>query len=140
MSLEINHLNVNKHIYHKKKIGLTKPENHSYKFLTEKKPKKSNKIFSDLDIKRKNYSQNTYSLDLLKEDSNNNINKIEDKISNGNNKIINKEIQNELELFFAEINLPKEYSEKFIENGFDDLNLLKFQTKSVIALTNQNLI
>ena len=140
MSLQLNQINNNNnHIYHKKKIG-SKPENHSYKFLTEKKQKKSNKIFADFDIKRKNYSQNEYSLDLLKEDSNNNnINATEDKISN-NNKVTNKESQNELELFFTEINLPKEYSEKFIDNGFDDLNLLKFQTKSVIALTNQNLI
>ena len=37
------------------------------------------------------------------------------------------------------IKLPKEYTEKFIDNGFDDLNLLKFQTKSGIALSNQNL-
>ena len=41
--------------------------------------------------------------------------------------------------FFTEINLPKEYAYKFIENGFDDLNLLIFQTKSSIALSNQNL-
>ena len=50
-----------------------------------------------------------------------------------------EENQNQLEIFFSEIKLPKEYAKKLIDNGFDDLNLLKFQTKSGIALSNQNL-
>ena len=33
----------------------------------------------------------------------------------------------------------KEYAQKFIDNGFDDLNLLLFQTESGIAISNQNL-
>jgi len=48
---------------------------------------------------------------------------------------------NEIELahFFEEINLPLNYSKNFIENGFDDLNIILNLTKTSIALTNQNL-
>ena len=135
---------LNKTIYQKKKIRLCKSENPEYNFATEKKPKKNLTILKDIDIKRNNLSG--YSLDIIKH-KNNNINKKknekekEDDKQNKENKINSKleENQNQLEIFFSEIKLPKEYAKKFIENGFDDLNLLKFQTKSSIALSNQNL-
>ena len=41
--------------------------------------------------------------------------------------------------FFEEINLPLNYSKQFIENGFDDLNIILNLTKTSIAITNQNL-
>ena len=49
--------------------------------------------------------------------------------------------KNEIELihFFNEINLPFNYAKKFIENGFDDLNIILFLTKTSTAITNQNL-
>ena len=49
--------------------------------------------------------------------------------------------KNEIELihFFNEINLPLNYAKKFIENGFDDLNIILNLTKTSIAITNQNL-
>lgn len=42
--------------------------------------------------------------------------------------------------FFSEINLPSVYATKFIENGFDNLNILIKMTKNGIAINNQNLI
>ena len=146
-------------VYQKKKIGLSKSESNQYKFLTEKKEKKQIGIFKELDIKRN--ILNSHSLTNINSDITNNINYVENENENGtkekkenennnnlnideNNKNINRifninDNKNELELFFAEINLPKEYSQKFIDNGFDDLNLLKEQTKSGIALSNENL-
>ncbi len=148
-------IKLNNTIYQKKKINLLKSENPGYKYLTEKKNKKTTsytKNIQDINIKRNHKSKDDYSLDLFDKDkdSNNNnitiidknkyneVNSKENKINT--NKIYNiKDSQNLLELFFTEINLPKEYAYKFIENGFDDLNLLIFQTKSSIALSNQNL-
>ena len=151
----MNQLNI---VYQKKKIGLSKSENSQYKFLTEKKTKKQNGIFADFDIKRNilnsqslfnknsdfnnniNKDANENENKEEKENKNNNINKDENNNDININKITNnKDSKDELELFFKEINLPKEYSQKFIDNGFDDLNLLKEQTKSGIALSNQNL-
>ena len=49
--------------------------------------------------------------------------------------------KNETELihFFNEINLPLNYAKKFIENGFDDLNIILNLTKTSMAISNQNL-
>ena len=145
-------INLNNNIYKKKKIVCSKSETPGYKNLTEKKTKKTisfTKDIKDINIKSNNITNNSYSLDLLHEEASNiskekNKDKIKDKsnesLNNENNKIsIVKDTQSQLELFFTEINLPREYAEKFIENGFDDLNLLIIQTKSGIALTNQNL-
>jgi ankyrin repeat protein len=41
--------------------------------------------------------------------------------------------------FIKEINLPKEYANILIDNGFDILEVLICQTKKSIAITNQNL-
>ena len=41
--------------------------------------------------------------------------------------------------FLTEINLPKEYSNNLIDNGFDNLDVLISQTKNGIALTYENL-
>ena len=41
--------------------------------------------------------------------------------------------------FIEEINLPKNYANILLENGFDDLELLILQTKNGVALTDQNL-
>ena len=45
----------------------------------------------------------------------------------------------ELINFFSEINLPTIYADKFIDNGFDDLDVILSLTKTSIAITNQNL-
>ena len=144
-------INLNNNIYKKKKIVCSKSENPGYKNLTEKKTKKTisfTKDIKDINIKRNNISNNSYTLDLLHEETSNNTkeknkdksqDKNNERLKNENKISIVKDTQSQLELFFIEINLPKEYAEKFIENGFDDLNLLIIQTKSGIALTNQNL-
>ena len=41
--------------------------------------------------------------------------------------------------FIQEINLPKEYANNLIDNGFDILEVLIYQTKKSIAITYQNL-
>ena len=41
--------------------------------------------------------------------------------------------------FITEINLPKEYANNLIDNGFDNLEMLISQTKNEIALTYENL-
>ena len=41
--------------------------------------------------------------------------------------------------FITEINLPKEYANNLIDNGFDNLDVLIYQTKHGIALTYENL-
>ena len=45
----------------------------------------------------------------------------------------------ELINFFSEINLPATYADKFIDNGFDDLDVILSLTKTSISITNQNL-
>ena len=45
----------------------------------------------------------------------------------------------ELANFFTEINLPSTYADKFLDNGFNDLNILLTLTKTSISITNQNL-
>ena len=57
------------------------------------------------------------------------------------NTIKTKSIDKKEELFkfISEINLPKSYAESLIDNGFDDLEMLVFQTKNSIALSDQNL-
>lgn len=56
---------------------------------------------------------------------------------NNNNYLKKNEI--ELNNFFNEINLPLSYTNKFIENGFDDLNVILMSTKTLLAISNQNL-
>ena len=56
----------------------------------------------------------------------------------------NKELYNSLKFskiieFITEINLPKEYANILIDNGFDNLDVLIYQTKHGIALTYENL-
>ena len=56
----------------------------------------------------------------------------------------NKDLYNSLKFskifeFIAEINLPKEYANNLIDNGFDDLDVLIYQAKHGIALTYENL-
>jgi hypothetical protein len=141
-----NHEQINNTIiYQKKKSNLSKPEKHEYKFMTEKKAKKTINIREMMENKRKNIKGGSYSLDVSEPTKNENLN---EKINKDDNNYIksnrltlddDNDNQNQLELFFIEINLPKEYAKKFIENGFDDLNLLLFQTKSGIALSDQNL-
>ena len=58
-------------------------------------------------------------------------------ISNKASKLIGKKAQ--LIKFIEEINLPKNYANILLENGFDDLELLILQTKNGVALTDQNL-
>ena len=133
---------LNKTIYQKKKIGLSNNEKHEYKFLTEKKPKKKSSYMGHIYSKENNVSGQSNSFDILKKSNNNSSYEEKKENENSSNDTINSKTEdnlNEIELFLTEINLPKEYAQKFIDNGFDDFNLLKYQTKSGIALSNQNL-
>ena len=56
-----------------------------------------------------------------------------------NNLNYSKKNESELIHFFNEISLPLNYAKKFIENGFDDLNIILHITKTGITITNQNL-
>ena len=58
-------------------------------------------------------------------------------ISNKDSKSLNK--KEELIKFMEEIGLPQIYANNLLYNGFDDLEVLISQTKSSIALTDQNL-
>ena len=58
-------------------------------------------------------------------------------IANKTPKSIDK--KTELINFIEEINLPKQYADILLDNGFDDLELLILQTKNGVALTDQNL-
>lgn len=131
----------NKTVYKKKRI-LCNSDNVNYRFMTEKKQKKQKKQYNldDLSIKKYNYTESpsAYSLDLLKPAKNMKLKVIENAYIN-NKKIKEEDNEGQLNNFFTEINLPKEYTKKFIENGFDDLGLLLIQTKSGVALSNQNL-
>ena len=65
--------------------------------------------------------------------------KIIDDSYNINTNIYLKYNKSELINFFSEINLPSIYAHKFIENGFDDLNVILMLTKTSITITNKNL-
>ena len=58
-------------------------------------------------------------------------------ISNKTSKSINKKM--ELSKFISDINLPKNYVNILLDNGFDDLDVLIVQAKNGMALTEQNL-
>lgn len=60
-----------------------------------------------------------------------------DETYNINNSL--KYNKTELTNFFTEINLPSIYADKFMENGFDDLNIILSLTKTSISITNKNL-
>ena len=62
------------------------------------------------------------------------------QLSDENNNLnYSKKNESELIHFFNEISLPLNYAKKFIENGFDDLNIILHITKTGITITNQNL-
>jgi hypothetical protein len=90
----------------------------------------------NLPIFDSNSTSNTYKIHNKKNIS---ICKINEELFHmSEKKDINKN-ETELTNFFWEINLPTEYTFKFIENGFDDLKILIEMTKSGIAMSNQNL-
>lgn len=80
-------------------------------------------------------TSNTYK----KEVNNISINKINSNIAFIPKSELNNIYESELINFFLEINLPSSYAFKFIENGFDDLDILIEMTKTGIAISNQNL-
>ena len=85
-----------------------------------------------------NLSLNSYQQQSLT--TSNTFNNENFEVNNNSKKssIIEEKIA-ELKKFIQEINLPIEYVNKFMDNGFDDLEVLLYQTKNGIALSNQNL-
>ena len=129
-----------KTVYKKKRI-ISNSDNIEYRFLTEKKNKKEYNP-KDVDIKKYMLSAShppPFSVENFEIEKNKNINNCKNNNYIKDNKQRGEENEKELIHFFTEINLPKEYAQKFIDNGFDDLNLLLFQTESGIAISNQNL-
>ena len=131
----------NKTVYKKKRI-LSNYDNGEYRYMTEKKQKKQKRQYNleELNIKKYNLSNSpsAFSLDLLEPKKNMKLNIIENDYIN-NKKKKDEDNEEQLNNFFNEINVPKEYTKNFIDNGFDDLGLLLIQTKSGVALSNQNL-
>ena len=131
----------NKTVYKKKRI-FSNSDNGEYRFMTEKNQRKQKKQynFEELNIKKYNLtkSPSAFSLDLLEPAKNMKLNVIENDYFN-KKKLKDEDNEEQLNHFFTEINVPKEYTKIFIDNGFDDLGLLLIQTKSGVALSNQNL-
>lgn len=131
----------NKTVYKKKRI-LCNSDNGEYRYMTEKNQRKQKKQYNleELNIKKYNFtnSPSAFSLDILEPTKNMKLNVIENDYIN-NKKIKDEDNEKQLNHFFTEINVPREYTKNFIDNGFDDLELLLIQTKSGIALSNQNL-
>ena len=131
----------NKTVYKKKRI-LSNYDNGEYRYMTEKKQKKQKRQYNleELNIKKYNLSNSpsAFSLDLLEPKKNMKLNIIENDYIN-NKKKKDEDNEEQLNNFFNEINVPKEYTKNFIDNGFDDLGLLLIQTKTGVALSNQNL-
>ena len=131
----------NKTVYKKKKV-FSNSDNGEYRYMTEKNQKKQKKQYNleELNIKKYNLtkSPSAFSLDLIEPSKNMKLNIIENDYIN-NKKIKDEDNEEQLNRFFTEINVPKEYTKNFIDNGFDDLGLLLIQTKTGVALSNQNL-
>jgi len=131
----------NKTIYKKKKI-FSNSDIGEYRYMTEKNQKKQKRQYNleELNIKKYNFtkSPSAFSLDLIEPTKNMKLNVIENDNIN-KKKTKDEDNEEQLNQFFTEINLPKEYTKNFIDNGFDDLGLLLTQTKSGVALSNQNL-
>jgi hypothetical protein len=126
----------NKTVYKKKKV-FSNSDNGEYRYMTEKNQKKQKKQYNleELNIKKYNLtkSPSAFSLDLIEPSKNMKLNIIENDYIN-NKKIKDEDNEEQLNRFFTEINVPKEYTKNFIDNGFDDLGLLLIQTKTGVAL------
>jgi hypothetical protein len=107
-----------------------KNKNKLKKILIPKTPLKNSTNYND------NNNTNTLSKIFLKEVK---PNYLYDSTSTCNTDTKNKNKNSELVNFFTEINLPLVYAIKFIENGFDDLNIILALTKTSTAITNKNL-
>ena len=100
------------------------------------KKSKSNLKEGKINLTSKNFS--LYESTSTSNTCEKNKNKFKFHESINNNNYLKK---NEIELnnFFNEINLPLSYTNKFIENGFDDLSVILSSTKTLLAISNQNL-
>ena len=89
------------------------------------------------------YDSNSTSNTYKKKRNNISINKINNKMNNASTGESGlgmiKKNENDLINFFWEINLSTDYAFKFIENGFDDLNILIEMNKTGNAISNKNL-
>jgi hypothetical protein len=132
--------NFSNKIAHKQKRVFSNKDRADHQYFTYRKEnyKKKRFIFEESHLKKYNFKISPSAFSLSSK--NIGINIIENEYININNKKT-KEKNNEeqFDLFFTQVNLPKEYTKKFIDNGFDNLGSLILKTKSGIALTNQNL-
>lgn len=98
----------------------------------------NNKTFSHINKLNSNLGHNFSLYDSASTANTFQKNKNELKIVKANTNFLkNNEI--DLRNFFTEINLPIIYANKFIENGFDDINIILSLTKTYEAINNQNL-
>ena len=118
-------------------------------FLPYKNEKKKNKLSlylisqnDDLNNEYKALTNRENNLKLSTDLNNNNENKNNnsERISFIYNKYIkNENNEKEINNFISEIGLSKKYVNLLLINGFDDLNVLKEQSKNGIAISNENL-
>ena len=127
----------NKTIRKQKRI-FSNLDREDYRYLSYRKEKYQKKrfIFEESHLKKYNFKISPSVFSLPKKNIELNI--IESDYIN-NKKTKEKNNEEQFNLFFTQINLPKEYTKKFIESGFDNLGSLILITKSNIALSNQNL-
>ena len=127
----------NKTIRKQKRI-FSNLDREDYRYLSYRKEKYQKKrfIFEESHLKKYNFKISPSAFSLPKKNIELNI--IESGYINYK-KSKEKNNEEQFNLFFTQINLPKEYTKKFIESGFDNLGSLILITKSNIALSNQNL-
>ena len=127
----------NKTIRKQKRI-FSNLDREDYRYLSYRKEKYQKKrfIFEESHLKKYNFKISPSVFSLPKKNIELNI--IESGYINYK-KSKEKNNEEQFNLFFTQINLPKEYTKKFIESGFDNLGSLILITKSNIALSNQNL-
>jgi len=124
--------------FHKKKKIFTNPNKDDYRYMSDRKEKYQKKrfIFEESHLKKYNFKISPSAFSFPQKD--NELNIIENDYINSK-KTKEKNNEEQFNLFFKQINLPKEYTKKFIDNGFDNLCSLILITKSGIALSNKNL-
>ena len=122
----------------KQKRIFSEPDIDDYLYLSDRKEKYQKKrfIFGESHLKKYEFKISPSAFSLPPRDIELNI--IENDYLN-NKKAKEKNNEEQFNLCFTQINLPKEYTKKFIDNGFDNLGSLILKTKTGMALTNQNL-
>lgn len=87
--------------------------------------------------KRKTDFEKNHILDNSKLLDYSNSNNTNENLDISTSCIIESQKEKMINLFFKEINLPTKFAKNFIENGFDDLDILISQTKNATVITDK---